>query len=386
MPTAEITKRRREFAERFGEGGQPDLYFAPGRVNLIGDHTDYNGGLVLPLATAEGTYVLIRPRERFPARLYSVATAGYAEFDPREITRRGDWADYVRGVFFVLAQTHGAAPPFDALFFGDLPVGAGLSSSASLEVAAALSASSLGIDLTGEEAARTGWRAENEFVGMECGMMDKFAVSLSREGHLMLMDSRTLRYDHITFNLPGATLLIGHTGVTRPLLGSPYNLRRRECEEALAFISARIGARDDLSQVTLEEFEEVAGHLPPVPRMRAEHVLRENRRVREAAQCLEEGDAESLGRLMNESHASLRDLFQASSPELDRLREISLRQPGVWGCRMTGAGFGGCVIALIRDGSLPAYLDKVPGLYREAASREPLFIAAHPAAGARRLD
>jgi galactokinase len=381
----EIAERRLEFAARFGEGRDPDLYFAPGRVNLIGDHTDYNGGLVLPLAIEEGTCVLIRPKEAPPIRLYSASTMGEAEFDPREIDRRGDWADYVRGVFFILAQTQGPPPPFDAMYFGDLPLGAGLSSSASLEVATAIASSSLGFSIANEEATRIGWRAENEFVGMNCGVMDQYAVSLAMAGHLMLLDCRTLQYDHVPFNLTATSLLIGHSGVVRSLMDSQYNLRRQECEEALRLITEKIGARDHLSRVTLEEFETVRDSLPETPRMRAEHVLHENLRVKAAAGFLRAGDMEGLGRLMNESHASLRDLYRVSSPELDTLQEMSLGQPGVWGCRMTGAGFGGCVIALIRDESLPGYLEKMPELYRGASGRDPSFIAARPCAGARKL-
>ncbi|MEW6553945.1 MAG: galactokinase [Actinomycetota bacterium] len=385
LEAAEIEERRAEFESRFGEGTAADLYFAPGRVNLMGDHTDYNGGLVLPLAIAEGTYVLIRPRDVPPSRLYSATTGEAAEFDPMGIDRRGDWADYVRGVFFILSLTRGEPPPCDAMFFSNLPLGAGLSSSASLEIAAALAASSLGLQLPPEEAAQAAWRAENEFVGMNCGVMDQYAVALSREGHLILLDCRTLAYDFVPFDLPGTSLLIGHTGTGRSLVDSQYNQRRRECEEALGLMAARLGPRDDLSAFTMEEFQVVRDTLPEVSRMRAEHVLRENARVREAAASLQAGDPERLGRLMNESHASLRDLYGVSSPELDSLQEISLAQPGVWGCRMTGAGFGGCVIALARDESLPAYLAGVPGLYREASGREPFFISARPCAGARRL-
>ncbi len=383
---AEIGERRREFAARFGRGCEPDLYFAPGRVNLIGDHTDYNGGLVLPLAIAEGTCVLIRRKGAPPARLYSANTGWETEFDPREIVPRGDWTDYVRGVFFFLARSQGLPPPFDAMYFGDLPLEAGLSSSASLEVATAISSSSLGFRVDGEEAARIAWRAENEFVGMSCGVMDQYAVSLSRAGHLMLLDCRTLQYDFVPFDLPGTSLVVGHTGVSRSLLDSPYNLRRRECERALGLITAVVGPREDLSQVTLEEFEAVARALPEVPRMRAEHVLRENLRVRLAAECLRGDDPQGVGLLLNESHASLRDLYEVSSPELDTLQEISLRQPGVLGCRMTGAGFGGCVISLIRDGSVREYLEKVPGLYRGVTGHDPLFIEASPSAGAKKLD
>ena len=179
--------------------------------------------------------------------------------------------------------------------------------------------------------------------------------------------------------------MVGHTGVGRSLVDSQYNLRRRECEEALRLISGRTGERANLSRVTREEFVSVSTHLPEVLRMRVRHVIEENLRVREAVDCLAVGDAEKLGHLLDLSHASLRDLYGVSSFELDTLQEMSLAQPGVWGCRMTGAGFGGCVVALIRDESLQDYLDKVPGAYRRATGREPLFITTAPAGGARKL-
>ncbi|NPV59402.1 MAG: galactokinase [Actinobacteria bacterium] len=387
MKAREFAERRREFAARFGSGDEPRLYFAPGRVNLIGEHTDYNGGLVLPLAIERGTYVLMRRREAPPTRLYSAVTSLEAEFDPREpgAARRGDWADYAIGVFSILARERGAPPPCEALYFGDLPLEAGLSSSASLEVATAVAASSLGIALSPEEAARVAWRAENEFVGMECGIMDQYAVALGREGHLLLLDCGTLAYRHVPFDLPGASLVVSHTGLRRSLLASEYNLRRRECEQALSLIAGVVGERENLGAVSPEEFEAAKDVLPEVPRMRAEHVVYENARVREACAALAAGDPEELGLLLNRSHASLRDLFQVSCPELDALQEISLRQPGVWGCRMTGAGFGGCVIVLLEEEALAAYLDTVPELYRRATGREPSFLAVSPSAGARPL-
>jgi len=387
MLTEEIEERRRGFTARFGEGAEADLFFAPGRVNLIGEHTDYNGGLVLPLAIAEGTYVLMRPRESPPALLYSTATGEEAEFHPREIAPRGDWADYVRGVFAVLAETQGAPPPFEALYFGDLPLGAGLSSSASLEIVTAIASASLGWALDRDEAARAGWRAENEFVGLSCGIMDQYAVALAEEGAVLFLDCGTNAYRHIPFTLKDTSILIAHTGVYRSLAASAYNQRRRECEEALRAISERVGSKDNLSGITREELASVKPLLSEAASRRAEHVVEENQRVREALVCLEKDDPEGLGGLLNLSHASLRDLYEVSSPELDAMQEISLDQPGVWGSRMTGAGFGGCVIALMRSEAVPGYLARVPELYRGATGREPFFINVDsPRGGARKLQ
>jgi galactokinase len=380
----EMEKRRAEFAERFGAGERADLYFAPGRVNLIGEHTDYNGGLVLPMAIEQGTYLLIRPSGSPPARLYSANTGEEAYLEPDSIERRGDWADYARGVLQLLRGACGEIPPFDAMYFGDLPLGAGLSSSASMEVATALGASSLGCSITREEAVRVSWVAENEFVGMSCGVMDQYAVTFSKAGYLLLLDCDSLEYRHIPFNLAGVSLVVGHTGVYRSLAASDYNLRRRECEEALVLISQKIGERRNLGKVGPEEFERVKSGMPEKLRARAQHVIEENLRVKGALRCLEKGDPEGLGSLMNGSHASLRDLFQVSCRELDALQEICVSQAGVWGCRMTGGGFGGCVIAMVSSESLEEYLDKVPDLYRQATGQEPFFLVVEPRGGAER--
>lgn len=385
LDSREIEKRQAEFTTRFGVGERADLYFAPGRVNLIGEHTDYNGGLVLPLAIEQGTYLLIRPSESPPARLYSANTGEEAYLDPDRIERRGDWADYARGVLLLLRGACGEIPPFDAIYFGDLPLGAGLSSSASMEVVTALGASSLGCSITREEVVRVSWVAENEFVGMSCGVMDQYTVTFSKSGHLLLLDCDSLDYRHIPFSLAGASLVVGHTGIHRSLAASDYNQRRRECEEALELISQKTGERRNLGQVSLEEFDGVKDSLPEKHRARAQHVIEENLRVREALSCLEGGDPEGLGSLMNSSHASLRDLYQVSCPELDVLQEISVSQPGVWGCRMTGGGFGGCVIALVQSESLREYLDRAPDLYRQAAGQEPFFLVVEPRGGAEKI-
>ncbi len=386
MREREIEEHRRLFRERFGEGEEPGLFFAPGRVNLIGEHTDYNGGLVLPLACEQGTFLFVRKKEDYPMLLLSSRNPHMVKISPGHLHPAGDWADYVRAVLHALREEMCDPPPFDALYCGDLPLEAGLSSSASLEVATAIAAASLaGTELSGEEAARAAWRAESEFVGVPCGIMDQYAVSLARSSHLLLLDCASLSYRHIPYNLPGVSILVGHTGVRRTLAGSPYQLRRRECEEALRIICGVVGERACLGRVTEEELAAAAPHLPETLLRRARHVVEESRRVARAARSLQEGDVESLGNLLNLSHASLRDLYEVSCPELDALQEISLAQRGVWGCRMTGAGFGGCVVALIDGNAVPAYLEKVPSLYRTATGRDPSFTVTLPGGRARRL-
>jgi galactokinase len=385
LEEAEIKEKLLDFEAHFGRGGEIDAYFAPGRINLIGDHTDYNGGMVLPFAIEKGTYLLIRRSELPPARLYSANLDLEARFRPAEITKDNDWADYVRGVFLFARETCGDLPPFDGLYFGDLPLDAGLSSSASIEMATALGMESLGCRLTPESAVKVSLGAENDFVGVACGVMDQFTVTFARKDHAILLDSGTLEYRQIPFNLKETTLVIGYTGVKRSLATSPYNERRRECEQALKMLSTKIGPWKNLTQVSASEFERARWSLPEVLQRRAEHVIYENMRVEEAARCLQADDPETLGHLMNRSHESLRDLYEVSSPELDALQEISLNQLGVWGCRMTGAGFGGCVIALIQEKTLDRYLRRVPGLYWQATHYDAEFIVTAPGEGAHKL-
>lgn len=375
-----------DFEARYGRGGEIDLYFAPGRVNIIGEHTDYNGGLVLPMAIEQGTYVFIRGSELPPARLYSANLNREARFHPNDINKAGDWADYVRGVFLYARRRCPELPPFDGIYFGDLPLGAGLSSSASIEIATALAMNSIGCTVGSEEAVKLGRRSENDFVGVTCGVMDQFAVAFAREGHALLLNCDTMDYRHVPCNIKDAVLVVGHTGVYRSLTDTPYNTRRRECEDALDAFTAKLGRKMNLSQITVPEFERARWTIPGLLVNRAEHAIFENIRVEEAARCLERGDAEELGHLMNRSHESLRDLFEVSSPELDKLQELSVNHPGVLGCRMTGAGFGGCVVTLLRQDALRDYLRNVPGEYWEATHYEPEFIVTAPCGGARKLQ
>jgi len=385
LDEGEIRQKLTDFEARFGSGGKPDLYFAPGRVNLIGEHTDYNSGLVLPMAIEQGTYLMIRQSDSSSVRLYSDKLESEATFDPVAVEKTGDWADYVRGVFRFAKETCGDLPPFDGLFFGDLPLGAGLSSSASIELVTAMGLTSVGCDLSRKDAVKVSRRAENEFVGVSCGVMDQFTAAFARQGNAILLDCNTLDYRLVPYNLPDAATVIAHTGVYRKLGESPYNNRREECSEALRLLSKKLGYKENLSQVTVNEFERVKYLIPDTLARRAEHVIYENVRVEEAARCLENNNPERLGSLMNRSHASLRDNYEVSSPELDAMQKISVEQPGVWGCRMTGAGFGGCVIALVNRDALEKYMRQVTNLYWKATRLDPFFIMTAPGEGARKL-
>lgn len=386
IESSAIEKRIIDFDSRFGRGGHVDLYFAPGRVNLIGEHTDYNGGFVLPVAIERGTYMLIRKTELPPVRIYSENRDKEARFDPSNITRENDWADYVRGVYLYATKYFGELPPFDGYYFGDLPLGAGLSSSASIELVTAVALKSVGCEMPLERAVIISRRAENDFVGVSCGIMDQFTVAFARKGYALLINCDTLEHSYVPFNIPDCSLVVGHTGIYRSLSDTPYNTRLSECHSALSELEKKLGPKKNLSKVSVLEFERVKYSLPETLAMRAEHVILENIRVEEAVLCLERGDPEKLGYLMNRSHESLRDLYEVSSPELDALQRISLEHPGVWGCRLTGAGFGGCVIALVKTDALESYLRSVPDKYWKATRLEGEFIVTKPEGGARKLE
>jgi galactokinase len=329
--------------------------------------------------------MLIRKSELPPARLYSESVDLDARIFPDDISKQGDWADYVRGVYLYTRQQCPDLPPFDALYFGDLPLDSGLSSSASIEIVTTMGFESLGCDLSRAEAMKIGRRAENDFVGVFCGVMDQFAVAMGKKGNAVLLNCGTMDYRQVPFNIRDSVLVIGHTGVKRTLASSEYNTRRHECAEALQALSEKLGHRENLVDVTISEFEKTRYTIPETLAKRAEHIIFENTRVEEAARCLERGDARTLGHLMNRSHESLRDLFEVSSPELDALQEISLEQQGVWGCRMTGAGFGGCVIALIKSENVERYLRRVPGFYWQATHYDAEFIVTSPGEGVHRV-
>lgn len=374
-----------DFEARFGRGGVIDLYFAPGRVNLIGDHTDYNGGHVLPIAIEQGTYLMIRKSDLAPARLYSENVQLDARIFPADISRADDWADYVRGVYYYAREYCRELPPFDALYFGDLPLDSGLSSSASIEVVTAMGLKSLGCPLEREDVVKVSLKAETDFVGVPCGVMDQFAVTYARKGHAIFLNGETLEHRQVPFNMQDVALVVGNTGVRRNLIDTDYRLRRLECEEALELLSRKIEPRRNLTQVSISEFERARYSLSPLLEKRAEHVVYENVRVEEATRCLEAGDPATLGHLMNRSHESLRDLFEVSCQELDALQEVSLEQQGVYGARMTGAGWGGCVVVLMKKEAVERYLRRVPGLYWQSTHYDAEFVVTIPGEGARKL-
>ncbi len=342
------------------------VFRAPGRVNLIGEHTDYNQGFVMPAAIDRFTWVTASPRQDRMLKLHSVGFDETVEIALDGAAPRGHWSDYVVGVAVALGVSDGAELRLE----GNVPLGAGLSSSASVEVASALALSALnGMSFSPPEMALLCQRAENEFVGMRCGIMDQFICCCGQEGSALLLDCRSLDYRPVP--LPaGVRVVIANTMVKHSLASSEYNLRRSECEEA----AARLGVG------SLRDAGTVDG-LTGVWLKRARHVVSENARVLQAGRALEAGDLVGFGRLMGESHRSLRDDYEVSCPELDRMVGLCSQQPGVYGARMTGGGFGGCVVSLVREESVDGFVAAVAQGYQQAVGVVPEIYACLPSQG-----
>ena len=382
------------FRERFGPGGSPWLAHGPGRVNLIGEHTDYNDGLVLPMALEQGVKVVGRAREDDEVHLWASAYedegAAEAMFHVEQLDREMEptWARYPAGVLWALREAGLRVPGFQAVVGGDLPVGAGLSSSAAIEVATALLVSALaGGEMPRGELARLCRRAENEFVGVQCGIMDQFASLFGAAGHAVFLDCRSLRHQLVPIDPSQVSILVMDTGVKHELGATEYHRRQEECREALGELSRLLGARDSLRDVSPEEFARVEGELPEVLRRRARHVVTENARVEASVSALGQGEVERFGALMDASHESLRRDYQVSCGELDSLVGAARAQEGCLGARMTGGGFGGAVVALVRRGREEEVARRALARYREETGREGAHLLSRPAAGgwARRL-
>jgi galactokinase len=365
----EIEERAaRAYAERFG--AEPELVAsAPGRINLIGEHTDYNGGFVLPCAVGRRVAVAVG---RGGDELYST---NFDEARPTGGEKDSSWADYPRGVAWALGEAGGGLGDFRAAFAGDVPLGSGLSSSAAIEAATALALERLfALGMDRKELAVLCQRAENEFVGVQSGIMDQYASLLCEEGAALLVDCRSLQAEKVPLDLKKAdlALLVCDTRVERGLADTGYNDRRATCERAartLGVEQLRDAREEDLNGLTGEEL------------MRARHVVSENARVLEAVGALRAQDFRELGRLMYASHASMRSDFEISTPELDAFVELA-QESGAPGARLTGAGFGGCAIALVREGETADFTQESLGVFAKQGFEEPAFYEFLPEAGA----
>jgi galactokinase len=369
------------FRSRFD--GEPRFFRAPGRVNLIGEHTDYNDGFVLPAALDLATYVAIAPRRDSLIRVHSVNLDADLSFDLAAPQRPShDWTDYIRGVAVELSRSGYQLRGADLAVLGTFSMGSGLSASAALEVAfgfAMLSVSEVRIDRLA--LAKICQRAENEFVGMRCGIMDQFISCHGVEGAALLLDCRSLDARAIPIDA-SVRIVVCNTMVHHELASSAFNQRRSDCEEAVRLLAPELGAIQSLRDVTPARLEAHRAALPDLIFRRARHVVSENRRVIDAVAALEQRDFAEAGRLMNASHQSLRDDYEVSCKELDLMVELARQAPGVHGARMTGGGFGGCTVSLVDAGAAEAFADSVGPAYREATGLTPTIFSCYPGAGA----
>jgi galactokinase len=378
-----------DLLERFkaAYGECPILVQAPGRVNLVGEHTDYNEGFVLPAAIGFQAQIAIARRED---RRLVVTSDNYGEsvefdLDDMPVSAGGHWSDYVAGVARLLDHALGSLPGANLYIHGNVPQGAGLSSSASLEVAVCKALLDIsGKTLDGVSVARLCQRAENEFVGARCGIMDQFISVHGKRNHALRLDCRTLEFQQLP--IPSdVRLVICNTMVRHSVAAGEYNRRRAECETGARFFGERVPGAKTLRDVTPADFEEFGGQLPPVIQKRCRHVLTENSRVLQAAEALKSGDLRQFGRLMESSHASLRDDFEVSCEELDLMVRLAQQNEGVYGARMTGGGFGGCTINLVQEENVEELRTKVAAAYERATGRVPEIYVSAAADGAGRL-
>ncbi|MBD3305899.1 galactokinase [candidate division KSB3 bacterium] len=383
MNVQDTDRIARSYRQQFGH--MPELIVsAPGRVNLIGEHTDYNDGFVLPMAMNKRIWIGGSRRDDDLVRLYSVNFDEVQAFSVASLVNQGGWADYVKGVIDELVKAGYAVHGFDAVLAGDVPRGAGLSSSAAIEVATAFFLSHLyAIDLAPDAMALLCQRAENRFVGVNCGIMDQFIARLGKADAALYIDCRDLSYQHIPFRLEGYVAVICNSNVKRRLVGSAYNERRQQCEEGVRLLQTQFEGITALRDVSPDQLAEAAALLPTVVYRRCQHVVTENARVAQAVEALRERDLQRFGGLLNRSHESLRDQYEVSCPELDQLVDIAWNFPGTLGSRMTGAGFGGCTVSLVPEAVLDEFRTTLQEEYAKRAGILADIYVSHAEEGAR---
>lgn len=360
-----------KFKELFGTDGEIRTYFAPGRVNLIGEHTDYNGGHVFPCALTIGTYGVVRKRSDRRLRFYSMnfEQLGVLEscLDELKPDPEADWTNYPKGVIWAFGEKGMAiSEGMDLLLFGNIPNGSGLSSSASVEVLTGYILKDLyGCDVTNQDIALIGQYSENRFNGVNCGIMDQFAIAMGKKNHAIFLDTATLEYSYAPIELQDAKIVISCSNKKRGLGDSKYNERRAECEKALSELQQFAGI-DSLGDLNEEEFEKYKSAIQDEDRVkRARHAVYENQRTIKAVDALQKGDLTLFGQLMNESHVSLRDDYEVTGIELDTLAEEAWKIDGVIGARMTGAGFGGCSVSIVKNDAVDTFIEQVGKAYLE---------------------
>lgn len=387
----DLTDLQTGFTTTFGHA-PAHTYFAPGRINLIGEHTDYNGGHVFPCAISLGTYAAVGPHDAPEFRLFS---ANFPDvpivtlpIDGLTTPKEGRWTDYVKGMAGVLAK-NGArfATGLDIYINGNLPNGAGLSSSASLELLTGIILNDVySLELPMMALIKAGKETENQYIGVNSGIMDQFAIGMGRANHATLLDTNTMEYDSLPVAMGDNVVVIMNTNKRRELADSKYNERRSECEEALSRLQTQLEIQS-LGELDVDTFDQYAAAIYDATLIRrARHAVFENQRTLKAAAALEAGDLAQFGRLMSASGVSLAYDYEVTGRELDTLVTTALKQPGVLGARMTGAGFGGCAIALVARDQVSAFTTAVGEAYRDAIGYDADFYVAEIADGPRRLD
>lgn len=359
----------KRFQEVFGEADNAKVYFAPGRVNLIGEHTDYNGGHVFPCALTIGTYGAARKRDDNKLRFYSMNfdKLGVIESSLEELKacKEAGWTNYPKGVLWAFEEKGMRIPcGMDLMLYGNIPNGSGLSSSASVEVLTGFILRDFyGFDVSNQELALIGQYAENHFNKVNCGIMDQFAIAMGKEGHAIFLDTADLSYTYAPIALKGAKIVIACSNKKRGLGDSKYNERRSECEMALEELRKKteIKSLGELDEDTFEKFQSAIQD--DVRRKRAKHAVYENRRTIRAVEALQKNDIAEFGKLMNASHVSLRDDYEVTGTELDTLVEEAWKTEGVIGSRMTGAGFGGCTVSIVKDEAIDSFIEKIGSAY-----------------------
>ncbi|GKX28690.1 galactokinase [Vallitalea longa] len=379
-----------KFLELYGgEASTVSKFFAPGRVNLIGEHIDYNGGYVFPCAIDFGTYAAARKRDDDRIRFATLNFDLRVEVDVNDITylEEHDWTNYPKGVIKEFIKKGHKIGGFDILYYGNIPNGSGLSSSASLEVLTAVVVNDL-FDCNEDmvEMVKMSQMAENQFVGVNCGIMDQFACGMGKLDHAILLDCQTLEYKYAPLKLDGYKIVIGNTKKRRGLADSKYNERRSECQYALECLQKELNIKN-LCEINIEEFEKNKQLIDKeIPRNRAEHAVEENMRVKEAVEALNKGDIITFGKLMNASHESLKDLYEVTGVELDTMVEESRKIEGTIGSRMTGAGFGGCTVSIVKEDSVDKFIEQVGKNYEARTGLKPEFYVANVGNGAGKIN
>ena len=388
-----VAKLVEQFKEIYGNTDNHRAYFAPGRVNLIGEHTDYNGGHVFPCALTLGTYAIVKDRDDRKLRFYSMnfSSLGIIETDLDDLVphKEASWTNYPKGVMWAFEKrghklTHG----LDILIYGDIPNGSGLSSSASLEVLTGLILKdTFGFDkVSMTDIALIGQDSENNFNGCNCGIMDQFASAMGKKDHAIFLDTNTLSYEYAPVKLEDAKIVITNSKVKHSLVDSAYNDRRNECETALKELQEVVDIKT-LGDLSEEEFEAHKSAIKdPVRQLRAKHAVYENQRTIKAVKALKDSDIELFGKLMNASHESLRNDYEVSCEEIDILVDLAQAMPGVIGSRITGGGFGGCTVSIIKNDTVDTFVEEIGKAYEEKVGHKAEFYIVDIGDGAHKLN